>query len=129
MTSHFPKKILLTSTIDNDLTLNFINNLILNNDIEEDTTLETIIDSVKKFKIKEKNNYLFNISNMRNNISFNKDDNNLNSDVNTKQKNYVLLSTLNIPFTSDTMSILLYEIVKLSLEFPKSCLMDIKYPQ
>ena len=47
----------------------------------------------------------------------------------TKQKNYPLLSTLNVPFTSHTMSTLLYEIVKLSQEFPDSYIMDIKYPQ
>ena len=55
MTRHFPI-FLPTSTIDNDLTLNFIKNMILNNDIKEDTTLEMIIDSVKKFQIKEKDN-------------------------------------------------------------------------
>ena len=50
-------------------------------------------------------------------------------DDNTKQKSYPLLSTLNVPFTSHTMSVLLYEIVKLSQQFTKSCLMDIKHPQ
>ena len=45
----FSQNLLPTSTIDNDLTLNFIKNIILNNDIKEDTTLEMIIDSVKKF--------------------------------------------------------------------------------
>ena len=66
---------------------------------------------------------------MRNNISFNKDNDKLDIDDNTKQKNYPLLSTLNVPFTSHTMSVLLYEIVKLSQRFPKSCLMDIKHHQ
>ena len=69
----FSQNVLPTSKIDNNLTINFIKNLILNNDIEEDKTLEMIIDSVKKFKIKEKDDCLFNILNMRNNISFNKD--------------------------------------------------------
>ena len=48
---------------------------------------------------------------MRNNISFNKDNDKLGIDDNAKQKNYPLLSTLNVPFTSYTMSILLYEII------------------
>ena len=125
----FSQNVLPTSTLDNDLTLNFIKNIILNNDVKEDSTLEMIIDSVKKFQIKEKDNCLFNILNMRNNISFNKDNDKLDIDDNTKQKNYPLLSTLNVPFTSHTMSVLLYEIVKLSQQFPKSCLMDIKHPQ
>ena len=47
--SSFSQNTLLTSKIDNNITLNFITNLILNNGIEEDTTLEMIIDSVKKF--------------------------------------------------------------------------------
>ena len=46
----FSQNVLLTSKIDNNLTLHFIKNLILNNDIEEDTTLEIIIDSVKSSK-------------------------------------------------------------------------------
>ena len=66
---------------------------------------------------------------MRNNISFNSDNYKLHIDDNTKHKNYPLLSTLNVPCTSNTMSVLLYEIVKLSQEFPKSCIMDIKHPQ
>ena len=125
----FSQNVLPTSTIDNYLTLNFIKNKILKNDIKEKTTLEMIIDSVKKFQIKEKDNCLFNILNMRNDISFNKDNDNLDIDDNSKQKNYPLLSTLNISFISHIMSVLLYEIVKLFLQFPKSCLMDIKHPQ
>ena len=50
---------------------------------------------------------------MRNNISFNKENDKLDIDDNTIQKYYPLLSTLNVPFTSHTMSVLLYEIVKL----------------
>ena len=64
-----------------------------------------------------------------NNISFNSDNDKLHIDDNTKQKNYPLLSTLNIPFTSHTMSVLLYEIIKLSQEFPTLCTMDIKHPE
>ena len=88
-----------------------------------------ISQSVKKFQIKETNNFLFNILNMRNNISFNKDNDNLDINDNKKQKNYPLLSTLNVPFTSYTISVLLYEIIKLSQQLPKFCLMDIKHPQ
>ena len=50
----FSQNLLPTSTIDNDLTLNFIKNIILNNDVKEDYTLEIIIHSVKNFQIKEK---------------------------------------------------------------------------
>ena len=64
---------------------------------------------------------------MRNNISFNSDNDKLHIDDNTKQKNYPLLSTLNVPFTSHTISVLLYDIVKLSQQFPKSCIMDITH--
>ena len=88
-----------------------------------------IIYSVEKFQIKEKDSCLFNILNMRNNISFNKDNDNLDIDDNTKHKNYPLLSKLNVPFTSHTRSVLLYEIVRLSQQFPKSCLMDSRHHQ
>ena len=64
--------------------------------------------------MKEKEDSLFNILNMRNNKSLNNGNNNLNMDDTTKQKKYSLLSTLNVPFTSYTMSTLLYDIVKLS---------------
>ena len=67
--------------------------------------------------MKEKEDSLFNILNMRNNKSLNND--NLNIDDITKQKNYPLLSTLNVPFTSYTMSVLLYKIVKLPQQFPQ----------
>ena len=76
--------------------------------------------------MKEKDDCLFNILNMRNNISFNSDNNKLHIDDKTKQKNYPLLSRLNVPFTSHTISVLLYEIFKLPQEFPTSCIMDIK---
>ena len=57
----FSQNALPTSTIDNNLTLNFTKNITLNNDIKENTTIKMIIDSVKKFQIKEKDNFLFNI--------------------------------------------------------------------
>ena len=65
---------------------------------------------------------------MRNNKQFNNDNDNLNIDDIIKQKNYPFLSTINVPFTFHTMSTLLYEIVKLSQEFPDSCIMKIKHP-
>ena len=128
----FSQNVLLTSKIDNNITLSFIKNIIFDNNIEEDTTLERIIDSGEKFQMKEKNDCLFNILNIRNNISFNNDNDKLNIDDITKLKKYPLFSTLNVPFTSHTMSILLYDIVKLFQEFQefrKSCIMGIKYPQ
>ena len=90
----FSQNVLPTSTIDNDLTLDFMKNIILNNDIKEDSTLEIIIDSVKKFQVKQKDNCLFNIFNMINNISFNKVNDNLDIDDNTKQKKiYFVINT------------------------------------
>ena len=47
----FSQNVSPTSTIDNNLTLNFVKNIILNNDIKEDSSLEMIIDSVKRFQI------------------------------------------------------------------------------
>ena len=73
----FSQNVLPTSKVDNDIILNFIKKLILNNDIEEDTTLEMITDCIKKYQIKEKDDCLFNILKMRNNISFYKDKDNL----------------------------------------------------
>ena len=66
---------------------------------------------------------------MRNNQSFNNITDKLNIDYKTKQQNYSLLSALNVPFTSHTMSTLLYETLKLSKEFPDSCIMDINNSQ
>ena len=79
--------------------------------------------------IKEQKDSLVNILNMRKNQSFNNANHNLDIDDSTKRQNYPLLSTLNVPFTSYTMSILLYEIIKLSKEFPNSSISKIKYPQ
>ena len=76
----------------------------------------------------EKKDSLFNILNMRNNKSFNIDSANMNIDDTTKPKKYPLLSTLNVPFTSHTISVLFYEIVKLSQEFPNSSIIHIKHP-
>ena len=77
----FSQNVLSTSKIDNNITLNFVKNIIFNNDIEEDT------DSVKKFQIKEKDDCLFNILNMRNNISFNSDSEKLHIDDKKNRKN------------------------------------------
>ena len=49
---------------------------------------------------------------MRDRIKFNDDNDKLKIDKFQKISNYPLLSTLNIPFTCHTISILLYEIVK-----------------
>ena len=79
--------------------------------------------------IKEQKDSLVNILNMRKNQSFNNVNRNLDIDDSTKRQNYPLLSTLNVPFTSYTMSILLYEIVKLFKEFPDSSISKIKHLQ
>ena len=61
---------------------------------------------------------------MENNQSFNTVNDKLNINYITKNQNYSLLSRLKVPFTSNTMPILVYEIVKLSKKFPDSHIMD-----
>ena len=63
--------------------------------------------------MKEKDDCVFNILHIRNNISFNNDNDKLNIGDIIKLKKYPLLSTFNVPFTSYTMSILLYDMIKL----------------
>ena len=53
----------------------------------------------------------------------------LDIDDSTKRQKYPLSSTLNVPFTSHTMSTLLYEIMKLSNEFLDFSIKKIKHPQ
>ena len=79
--------------------------------------------------MKELENKLFKLLDMRNSIKFNDDNDKLKIDNLLKINNYPLLSTLNIPFTCYTMSTLLYEIVKLNQNFPKACILDIIHPQ
>ena len=55
---------------------------------------------------------------MKNNQLFNNINHILDIDNSTKRQNYPLLLTLNVPFTSHTMSTLLYDIVNLSKDFP-----------
>ena len=50
---------------------------------------------------------VFKVLNMRNNQSFNNVSDKLNVDDESRNNNYPLLSTLNVPFTSHTISILL----------------------
>ena len=66
---------------------------------------------------------------MRNKHSSNNVNYNLDIDDLTKQQYHPLLSTLNVPFTSHTISTLVYEIVKLSKVFSDSCRTKIKHPQ
>ena len=66
---------------------------------------------------------------MKNNQLFNNINHILDIDNSTKRQNYPLLLTLNVPYTSHTMLVLLYEIIKLSQQFPNSCIIDIKHPQ
>ena len=66
---------------------------------------------------------------MENNQSFNTVNDKLNINYITKNQNYSLLSRLNVPFTSNTMSILVYEIVKLSEKFPDFHIINIKHSQ
>ena len=66
---------------------------------------------------------------MRNNEPFINVRNNLDIDDSKKRQDCPLLLTLTVPFTSYTISTLLYEIIKLSKEFPDSCIMDINNSQ
>ena len=69
---------------------------------------------MKDIQLIDQKDGVFKVLNMRNNQSFNNVSDKLNIDDESRNNNYPLLSTLNIPFTSHTISILLYEIIKLS---------------
>ena len=79
--------------------------------------------------MKEMEEKLFKLLDMRNSIKFNDNNDKLKIDKFQKISNYPLLSTLNIPFTYHTMSTLLYEIVKVSQFFPIACILDNIHPQ
>ena len=119
----------LPTTNNSSITINFIKNIILNNDIEVDSTIERIIEYVKKIQLKETENKLFKLLDMRNSIKYDDDKDKLKIDNLQQIKDYPLLSTLNIPFTCHTISTLLYEIVKLNKNYPKARIMDIIHPQ
>ena len=93
----------LPKTTDSSITINFIKNIILHNDIEEDSTIERIIEYVKKIQLKETEEKIFKLLDMRNSIKFNDDKDKLKIDNLQKINNYHLSSTLNIPFTFHTM--------------------------
>ena len=69
---------------------------------------------MKDIQLIDQKDGVFKVLNMRNNQSFNNVSDKLNIDDESRNNNYPLLSTLNVPFTSHTISILLYEIIKLS---------------
>ena len=119
----------LSKTTDSSITINFIKNIIKNNNVEEDSTIERIIEYVKMIQLKEMDDKLIKLLHMRNNIKYNDVKDKLKIDNCHKIHNHPLLSTLNIPFTSHTMSTLLYEIVKLNTKFPKARILDIIHPQ
>ena len=114
---------------NSSITINFIKNIMLNNDIEEDSTIVRIIKYVTTIQLKETENKLFKLFDMRNSIKFNDDKDKLKIDNLQQINDYPLLSTLNIPFTCHTMSTLLYDIVKLNKHYPKARIMDIIHPQ
>ena len=101
----------------------------MHNDIEEDSTIERIIEYVKNIQLKETEEKLFKLLNMRNSIKFNDDKDKLKIDNLQQINNYPLLSTLNIPFTCHSMSTLLYNIVKLNRYFPKARIVVLIHPQ
>ena len=82
-----------------------------------------------KIQLQEQKDSLVRILIMRNNELFINVSNNLDIDDSTKQQNYPSLSRLNVPFTSHTMSTLLYDIIKLFKEFPNSFITKIKHHQ
>ena len=84
---------------------------------------------MKKIKLKEMEETLFKLLDMRNSIKFNNDKDKLKIKNLEHINNYPLLSTLDIPFTCHTMSTLLYDIVKLNQHFPKARILDIIHPQ
>ena len=98
----FLKNILLAPTFISDQAVKFIKNIISNNGLEEDSTLKGIIKSVKYIQLKKQKDGLFKVY-MRNNQLFNNINNKLNIDDKTKLKNYAVLLTLNVPFTSYTV--------------------------
>ena len=101
----------------------------MHNDIEENSTIERIIVYVKNIQLKETEEKLFKLLNMRNSIKFNDDKDKLKIDNLQQINNYPLLSTLNILFTCHSMSTLLYDIVILNQHFPKANILDIINPQ
>ena len=91
--------------------------------------LKKIIEYVKKIQLKQMEEKIFKLLDMRNSIKFNDDKDKLKIDNFQQIKDYPLLSTLNILFTCHTISTLLYEIVKLNKHYPKARIMDIIHPQ
>ena len=61
----------LPTTTDYSIIINFIKNIITHNNIEEDSTIERIIEYVKKIQLKEMEEKLFKLLDMRNSIKFN----------------------------------------------------------
>ena len=119
----------LPTMTDSSITINFIKNIISHNDIEEDSIIEKIIEYAKNIQMKEMEEILFKLLDMRNSIKFNDNKDNLKSDNLQQINNYPLLSTPNIPFTCHTMSTLLYKIVKLNKHYPKARILDIIHSQ
>ena len=87
----------LPKTNNSSITVNFVKNITLHNDIEEDSTIERIIDYVKNNKLKETEEKLFKLLDTRNSIKFNDDKDQLKIDI-----------------LQQTISTLLYEIIKLN---------------
>ena len=54
----FPRNVLLVSTFESDLSVNFIKNMLSNNNIEKESTLKRIIEYVKKVQLKEQKDSL-----------------------------------------------------------------------
>ena len=125
----FLKNVLLVSTLNSYQAVNFMKNILSKNDLEDEYTLKIIIESKKDIQLMEQKDRLFKGLTMRNNQAFNNVDNKLKNGYKTKQQNYYLLSTFNVPFISHTMCALVYEIIKLSKETLDYHIIKIKYPQ
>ena len=70
----------LPTMTDSSITINFIKNIISHNDIEEDSIIEKNVEHAKKIQMKEMEETLFKLLDMRNSIKFNDDNDKLKID-------------------------------------------------
>ena len=78
------------------------------NDLEYESSSKVIIESVKDIQLMKHEDRLLKVLNVRNSQSFNNINDKLNIDDKTKNQNYSLVLTLNVPFPSHIISMLLY---------------------
>ena len=94
------------------------------NDFEDDSSVKVLIESVNDIQLTKHKDRLFKLLNKRNNQSF--------IDVNDKlyiDEGKIKISHLMYHLLLILSLLFLYEIVKLSKEFPDSYIMNIKHPE